>query len=88
MTWKEIEPIAEAILGENCGKLTLEGLYSAANRMGIKTMSDLVKLLESAALSYEWLREEGLGREEEYLYELKVLTNYATRLNASNALKQ
>lgn len=47
MTWEEIKPVAEAILGEGCGAMTLDELWAAAERNGYKSASDLVKDLET-----------------------------------------
>ena len=50
MTWEEIKPVAEAILGENCGDMTLEELWKIANENSWARASDLVRCIENAAL--------------------------------------
>ena len=50
MTWEEIKPVAEAILGEGCGAMTLEELWKVANENSWARASDLVRCIENAAL--------------------------------------
>ena len=49
MTWEEIKPVAEAILGENCGDMTLDELAAYAAASGIERVSDMVKAIEAEA---------------------------------------
>lgn len=58
MTWEEIEPIAALFLGESCGKLTLEDLWTAATKLGYRNASSLVDELEKAGAAYKWVKEE------------------------------
>ena len=50
MTWEEIKTVAEAILGENCGEMTLEELWKVANENSWARASDLVRCIENAVL--------------------------------------
>lgn len=51
MTWEEIKPVAESILGEGCGEMTLDELWDFANECGLLSVSALIKYIES--LGYE-----------------------------------
>ena len=78
MTWEEIKPVAEAILGDGCGGMTLEELWEAAKKRGYSTIADFIAVIEAAGAAYKWLKAEYPGRKSEYR---ECLTRYARMIN-------
>ena len=49
MTWEEIKPVAEAILGEDCWEMTLNDLAFHAAVYGFDRVSDMIRAIEEIA---------------------------------------
>lgn len=84
MTWEEIKPVAEAILGEGCGEMTLPGLWDAARERGYTSITDFVEEIETAGRAYDWLKDEYPGREDKYR---ECLERYAKLINRKQRIK-
>ena len=49
MTWEEIKPVAEAVLGEGCGGMTLDELAAYAALNGFDRVSNMIRAIEEMA---------------------------------------